>query len=139
MRTRLLRPFRWTLALGLLLAAGCGSDGNGGMTAPQYEPEVVNDPNVVFTFQATALNDVSDVATYYWSVSSGSIVIHPSTATDAGTITLQIRDDAGKVVYEGDVPASGDITPPDGLAGDWRIRISLSGFSGSINFELQMQ
>jgi len=125
------------MALGLFVAAGCGSDNK--VTAPQYQAEVVNTPNVAFSFQATALTDVSDVAIYYWSVSSGNVVIHPSTSTDAGTITLQVRDDAGDLVYEGDVPPSGDISPPAGAPGNWRVRVALSNFSGSVNFELQMQ
>ena len=118
-----------------LLATGCGNDA----LAPQFEPEVVNTPNVAFSFQATGLQDVSDVVNYTWSVSSGSVIIHPATATTAGTITLNIRDAAGTVIYNGTVPASGDITPPSGAAGSWAIRVTLTDYSGTINFAVQMQ
>ncbi len=124
-----------TLAVGLLTAA-CGG---GNALAPQFEPEVVNTPNVAFSFQATGLQDISDVVSYTWSVSSGSVVIHPATSTTAGTINLNIRDAAGAVIYDGSVPASGDITPPAGAAGAWTIRVSLTGYSGTINFAVQMQ
>ena len=125
--------------LGLtLLAMGCGSSNNNAL-APQFQPEVVNTPNVAFSFQATGLTDVSDALSYTWSVSSGSIVIHPATTTTSGTLTLNIKDAAGSVVYNGSVPATGDIAPPTGSAGPWKVRITLAQYSGTINFALQMQ
>jgi hypothetical protein len=130
--------YRLTLfAIGLaLLTAACGSDN---VLAPQYQPRVVNTPNVAFSFQATGLQDVSDVVGYTWSVSSGSVIIHPATSTTAGTITLNIKDATGTVIYNGAVPASGDITPPTGAAGAWRIGVTLANYTGTINFAVQMQ
>ncbi|MGE0355237.1 MAG: hypothetical protein AB7Q69_18660, partial [Gemmatimonadales bacterium] len=64
-------------ALALALVTACGSDNAVG---PQYQPQVVNNPNVAFSFQATGLQGVSDVVSYTWSVSSGSIIIHPATS-----------------------------------------------------------
>lgn len=123
------------LALSLLTAA-CGSDN---ALAPKYQPHVANTPNVAFSFQATGLQDVDDVVAYNWSASSGSVVIHPATNTTGGTITLNIKDAAGTVIYNGPVPASGDITPPTGTGGTWRIKVTLVGYTGTINFEVQMQ
>lgn len=128
---------RFTLsALALLLTAACGG---GNALAPQFEPQVVNTPNVQFSFQATGLQNIDDVVNYNWSVSSGNIIIHPSTATSSGTITLNIKDASGAVVYNGTVPASGDITPPAGTAGTWKVRVTLVNYTGTINFALQMQ
>ena len=125
--------------LGLtLLAIGCGSSNNNAL-APQFQPEVVNTPNVAFSFQATGLTDVSDALGYTWSVSSGSIVIHPATNTTGGTLTLNIKDASGAVIYNGPVPATGDISPPNGTGGPWKIRVTLEQYSGTINFALQMQ
>jgi len=126
-----------TLALALL-AMGCGSSNNNAL-APQFQPEVVNTPNVAFSFQATGLTDVSDALSYTWSVSSGSIVIHPATNTTGGTLTLNIKDATGAVIYNGPVPATGDISPPTGTAGPWKVRVTLAQYSGTINFALQMQ
>ena len=123
------------LALAVLTAA-CGSDN---ALAPEYQPQVVNTPNVAFSFQATGLQDIDDVVGYTWSVSSGSVIIHPATSTTSGTITLNIKDAAGTVIYNGPVPASGDITPPAGAAGAWKIRVTLVNFTGTINFAVQMQ
>jgi len=119
-----------------LLSTACGSDN---ALAPQFQPEVVNTPNVAFSFQATGLADVSDVVAYTWSVSSGNMVIHPATATASGTITLNIKDAGGAVVYNGTVPSTGDITPPAGTAGPWNVRVTLSNYTGTVNFALQMQ
>ena len=129
----------WTgavLAMAAVLAMGCGSDN---AVAPKYQPQVVNTPNVAFSFQATGLTNVDDVVGYNWSVSSGDIIIHPSTATSSGTINLRIRDGSGAVVYDGDVPPSGDIDLPAAVAGTWRVRVELVNYSGTINFALQMQ
>jgi hypothetical protein len=124
------------VAMAAVLAMACGSDN---AVAPKYQPQVVNTPNVAFSFQATGLTNVDDVVSYNWSVSSGDIIIHPSTATSGGTITLRIKDGAGAVVYDGDVPASGDIDLPASAAGTWRVHVSLVNYSGTINFALQMQ
>lgn len=124
---------------GLVLALSTAACGGNSALDPSYQPEVVNNPNVAFTFQATALQDVSEVVSYTWSASSGSIVIHPATATSSGTITLNIKDASGAVIYNGGVPSSGDITPPAGTGGPWKVRVTLSNYSGTINFELQMQ
>jgi hypothetical protein len=129
------RPALSALSLALLTAA-CGSDN---ALAPQFQPEVVNTPNVAFSFQATGLANVSDAVSYTWSVSSGSVVIHPATNTTSGTIALNIKDAAGAVIYNGTVPASGDITPPTGSAGPWKIAVTLSNYTGTINFAVQMK
>ena len=123
-------------ALALVLVAACGSSN---ALAPQWQPQVVNTPNVAFSFQATGLQDVTDVVGYTWSVSSGSVIIHPATATVSGTITLNIKDATGAVIYNGDVPPSGDITPPAGQAGPWKVRVTLANYTGTINFAVQMQ
>jgi len=119
-----------------LYATGCSGDN---AVAPQYQPQVVNTPNVMFSFQATGLQDVTDALSYNFSVSSGTVIIHPATATSSGTITLNIKDASGAVVYNGTVPASGDITPPVGDAGTWKIALTLANYTGTINFEVQMQ
>jgi len=124
-----------SLALALFLTA-CGSSN---ALAPQYQPQVVNTPNVAFSFQATGLQNVTDVLNYTWSASSGSIIIHPATATTSGTITLTVKDAAGAVIYNGTVPATGDITPPAGSGGAWSVRITFSNYTGTTNFALQMQ
>jgi hypothetical protein len=122
------------LALTALIAACGGSNA----LAPKYQPQVVNTPNVVFSFQATGLQGVSDVVGYTWNASSGSVIIHPSTSTTSGTITLNIKDAASTVIYNGSVPASGDITPPTGAGGPWTISVTLVNYTGTINFAVQM-
>lgn len=119
-----------------LLASACGSDN---VLAPAYQPEVVNTPNVAFSFQATGLQDVTDVVVYTWNVSSGRVIIHPATATTSGSILLNIKDAGGAVIYNGGVPPSGDITPAAGATGAWKITVTLQNYSGTINFAVQMQ
>ena len=123
---------------GLILSITACSESNNAL-APQYQPEVVNTANVAFSFQATGLQDITDNLSYTWSASSGRVIIHPATATLSGTITLNLRDAAGTVIYNGTVPSSGDITPPTGVGGPWTIRVMLSDYSGTVNFAVQMQ
>jgi len=132
-------PFRRAQALIALalLAAACGGSDNA--LAPKFQPQVVNTPNVTFSFQATGLQNIDDALAYTWNASSGSVIIHPATATTGGSITLLIKDAAGAVVYNGAVPPSGDITPPAGAGGAWHISLSLVNYSGTINFAVQMQ
>jgi len=134
MRTPLRRAHA-LIALALWTVA-CGGDN---ALAPKYQPQVVNTPNVAFSFQATGLQNVDDVVAYTWNASSGSVVIHPATSTTGGTITLVIKDATGAVVYNGSVPPSGDITPPVGAGGAWRISVTLVNYTGTINFAVQMQ
>jgi hypothetical protein len=124
------------LAVAAVMAMACGSDN---AVAPKYQPQVTNTPNVAFSFQATGLQNVDDVVSYNWSASSGDIIIHPSTATSGGTITLRIKDASGAIVYDGDVPPSGDIDLPAATAGTWKVRVELVNYTGTINFALQMQ
>ena len=100
------RPALYSAVLALVTAA-CADKA----LAPKFQPQVANTPNVVFSFQATGLTNITDLLSYTWNASSGRVVIHPSTVTTAGTITLNIKDAAGAVIYNGTVPASGDITP----------------------------
>ena len=132
-------PFRRAQALIALalLAAACGGSDNA--LAPKFQPQVVNTPDVTFSFQATGLQSIDDALTYTWNASSGSVIIHPATATTGGTITLLIKDATGAVVYNGSVPPSGDITPPAGAGGAWKISLELVNYSGTINFAVQMQ
>lgn len=130
--------FRFSLA-GLALALLTAACGSSNALAPQYQPQVVNTPNVAFSFQATGLQNVSDVLSYTWNASSGSVIIHPATSTTSGSITLNIEDAAGTVIYNGTVPATGDITPPTGVGGAWKIGVTLANYTGTINFAVQMQ
>ena len=136
MRTSSLIKSGMALIAFTALAISCGSND---ATAPEYQPQVANTPNLAFGFQATGLQNVDDVVYYTWSVASGNAVIHPATSTTGGSITLRIRDAQGTTLYNGDVPASGDITPPPGARGDWKIRLTLVNYTGTINFALQMQ
>ncbi|HSE68909.1 MAG TPA: hypothetical protein VLB12_18085 [Gemmatimonadales bacterium] len=127
------------LTLAAILFAPIAGCGGSNALAPQNQPEVVNTPNAKFSFQATLLQDVSDVLSYSWSVSSGHIIIHPATSITGGSLSLTIKDAAGSMIYDGPIPPSGDITPPGGTAGLWHIRVTFTNYTGTINFRLQMQ
>jgi hypothetical protein len=136
MRTSTLIKFGLALIAFTAVAVSCGSDN---ATELDYQPQVVNMPNASFSFQATGLENVNDVLNYTWSNASGDVIIHPSTSTTGGSIRLRISDSWETTLYDGDVPGSGDITPPPGAGGESKIRLTLQNYTGTINFALQMQ
>lgn len=121
------------LALGgfmLILLAGCGDS-----LAP-FQPEINNAPDN-FQFQATGLNGVTWSQEYVWQNSDPTADVDHSSAVTAGTTLLTIRDAAGTQVYASALGPSGSITTLAGTAGSWRITVSLTDASGTLNFRVQ--
>ena len=93
------RPMRINIRLTLpaltlaLLAAACGGSDNA--LAPQFQPEVVNTPNVAFSLQATGLTDVSDVMSYTLERIVGEHRDSPGHNTASGTSRSTSRTPAG--------------------------------------------
>jgi len=117
-------------ALTLLLLAGCGDS-----LAP-FEPEITNAPDN-FQFQATGLSDVTWSQEYVWQNSGATADVDHSSAVTAGTTLLTIRDSTGSQVYASPLLASGSLATLAGTAGSWRITVSLTNVSGTINFRVQ--
>ena len=127
------RLVRRPVALALLLAACSG----GSVLAPQFQPQVANNPDN-FQFQATGVTNVTQVLTYRWSCSSGTASVNPATTTTSGSVSMVIKDGAGATVYSGNVPPSGTFnTSPAGSVGMWTIELTFTDYSGTINFRVQ--
>ena len=125
---------RW-LALGALLAglagAHCSSDPTTGV-----QIEVRND-NDNFQFHATALSQGSDLRSYSWQNSGTGATLDITTQSSAGSIHLVVRDAANSVVYDADLPANLVTTTATGVAGGWRITVSMTGFTGTVALLVQ--
>ncbi len=113
------------------LVVGCGSDS----LAP-YEPEIHNNADK-FELQATGVSNLSRTFAYVWANSGTKAAVDHSTAATAGTVTLQILDDANTQVYSGNLSTDGVFDTAVGQAGQWTIRVIFSGFSGTVNFSAE--
>jgi len=120
-----------TTAAAALLVYGCGSNPLG-----PFQPEVSNQPDS-FQLQATDVRGVSATLTYDWNQSGVVANVDHSTTTTAGQAGLVIRDAMGNQVYaHGLVPSFNDQTAA-GSAGTWKIILTLTDYSGTLNFRVQ--
>lgn len=117
------------LLLGVL--TGCGSD----PLAP-FEPQVNNAPDT-FQMQATGVQHVSLTRSYSWSNSGARATIDHSTTTSTGSAQLLIRDAAGTVVYDRALAPSLNEATAAGQTGTWTILVTLSNYTGTLNFRVQ--
>ena len=121
-----------TRSAALLLCLACGSD----PLAP-FQPEITNAPDN-FQFQATGLTGVTWSQEYVWENSDATANIDHSSAVTGGTTLLTIRDHNGTQVYSAALGPSGSVATSAGVAGtNWRIRVQLTGVSGTLNFRVQ--
>ena len=123
------------VAIVLLLAtvAGCGG---GSALNPQFQPQVTNQPDN-FQFQSTGVTNVTQTLQYTWQNSGTMANVNQATTVTAGTATLTIRDAATTQVYQANMTANGTFVTNAGTTGAWTIQVTLTSFSGTINFRVQ--
>jgi hypothetical protein len=121
----------WSATLLLCLLAGCGND----PLAP-FQPEVSNAPDN-FSLQATGVTSVSTTLNYSWQNSGTRATINHSSTTTAGSTLLVIKDAAGTTVYSKALSPSLNEPTTAGTAGTWSIQLTLTNYSGTLNFLAQ--
>lgn len=120
-----------TLVLAVLLASCGGSD----PLAP-FQPQVSNVADN-FSLQATGVTGISSTVSYSWANSGTRATINHSTTTTVGTTLLVIKDANGATVYSKALSPSLNEPTVVGVAGTWTIQLTLSNYSGTINFLAQ--
>ncbi len=122
---------RTSLAAALALQGACSDD----PLAP-FQPEVSNAADN-FQLQATNVTNVTATRTYTWQNTGTRATVNHATSLTGGTIRLTMRDAAGTVAYDkGLVPSLNEPTSV-GSAGAWTIVVTMTGYSGTINFRAQ--
>ncbi len=117
------------------LVTGCGG---GSALNPAFQPQVANNPDN-FQFQSTGVQSVTQNLQYTWSNSGTHASVNQATTVTGGSAMLQIRDSQGTLVYNSDLALNGTFpTNPAGQAGNWTILLTLSNYSGTLNFRVQM-
>jgi hypothetical protein len=119
---------------GILSLSACSSD-TAEPLAP-FEPEVSNATDN-FQLQATDVTDVGTVLQYTWENTGTQASVDHSTTTSGGSAVIAIRDASGATVYDQDLAPSLNEDTASGSTGNWTIIVTLSEYSGTLNFRVQ--
>ncbi len=114
--------------------AGCGS-GNSALN-PLFQPQVGNAPDN-FQFQSTGVSNVTQTLTYTWQNTGIAATVNQATTITAGQAILTIRDANGVQVYMADLLNNGTFDTGTGQTGNWTIVLTLTNYSGTLNFRVQ--
>lgn len=121
------------LAAAVLLAVtGC----SGGDVLAKYQPQVVNAADQ-FRFQVSGLNAVTTTHEYTWSNAGQKAGVEQVMLLGGGAGTITIFDAANTQVYQQPIGTAGVQQTLSGAPGRWRIRVELSGASGSVGVRVQ--
>ncbi len=122
-----------TMFTALALTVGCGSSSNPNAALNAFQPEIVNNTDA-FSFQATAVENVSATMVYSWQNTGTQATINHSSAVDSGTVSVTILDANGTQVYSNPLVASLNEPTTAGTAGAWTITVTLTNVYGTLNF-----
>ncbi len=117
-------------------AAGCGGSKQPVNSLAPFQPEIVNTTDN-FQFQATGVNSVSATVSYHWSNSGAQATINHSSTVTGGTVDVRIYDANDSLVYTRPLVASANEPSTVGISGLWRIVVTLTKCSGTLNFRAQ--
>lgn len=120
-----------TVVFAFATLLGCGND-----PLAQFQPQISNAADN-FQLQATNVSNVTTTATYVWANSGTRATINHSTTTSAGSTLLVIKDAAGATVYSKALSPSLNEPTTAGQAGTWSIQLTLTNYSGTLNFRAQ--
>jgi hypothetical protein len=102
-----------------------------------YQPEVSNVADN-FALQATGVSNVAATQSYTWSNAGTRATINHSTTIQSGTTLLVIKDAVGTTVYSKALsPSLNEPTSPVGVAGTWTLQLTLTNYTGTMNFRVQ--
>ena len=119
-------------AIACVLLVGCDSNNSLG----PFQPQINNVANT-FQLQATGVNNVSTTLNYTWQNDGTTGNVNQASTVNKGTATLTILDANGTQVYTKSLAENGTFTTSTGTSGMWKIRVTLSGYSGTLNFRVQ--
>jgi len=118
-------------AIALLAACGNSTD----HLAP-FSPQVTN-VAVKFHLQATNVTNVTSTINYTWANTGTTAAAGQSSTVSAGTAVLTVLDRNGMQVYSQSLSANGTFPTNAGTTGNWTVRLVLTNYSGTLNFQVQ--
>jgi len=129
-------PLSGRLLVALLALAALGACGSSSSSLSPFQPQV-SKPTDNFQLQATNVTNVTTTVTNSWVNTGTQATVSHSTTTTAGSTLLVIKDAAGNTVYNRALSPSLDEPTMIGKAGTWSIQLTLSNYSGTLNFRVQ--
>lgn len=123
-------------SVGLALILGAAPGACSSEPLAPFQPEVASATDN-FQLQATSVQGVTSTRTWSWNNTGTRATINHSTTTTAGTALLTIRDGAGTTVYTKALSPSLNEATAVGTTGTWTIVLTLTGYSGTLNFRAQ--
>ena len=118
------------LAIVGMLCGGCED------TLAPFQPEIGNMQDS-FQLQATNVTNVTTTLVYPWKNTGTRATINHSTTTTTGTTLLVLKDSTGSTVYSKALFPSLNEPTDTGAAGSWTIILTLTNYSGTLNFRAQ--
>jgi hypothetical protein len=92
-----------------------------------------------FELQSTDVTGVTTTVVYDWRNTGLYARVHHATTTTAGTASIVIRDAFGTIVYQRALVPSLNQASQIGSPGTWTITLTLTDYSGTLNFRVQKQ
>ena len=117
--------------------SGCGGSNTPPAPLAAFQPEIVNVQDN-FSFQATAVQNVTATLTYTWPNSGTRATINHSSVITGGSAAVTVYDVNDSLVYTKGLVASASEPSTTGIAGNWKIVVVLTNVSGTLNFSAQM-
>jgi hypothetical protein len=118
------------ITIGVLV--GCGDD----PTSSQV-PDVTNTQDN-FHFALKDAKSLDTTITYWWQMGGTTANVNQNSDIKGGNADVIIEDAADQQVYRTDLTEDGSFASSFGAEGGfWKIRFTLSKFSGSIDFRAQ--
>lgn len=119
----------------LLMLSACGSD-NPVDPLAGFQPQVNNVADN-FQLQATDVTHVGTILQYSWDNTGTQASVDHSTTTSGGGTGLLIQDADGTTVYSSALAPSLNEDTASGTTGTWTISLTLTDYSGTLNFRVQ--
>jgi len=131
-----MKTFASLRSIGLAVIMGVGAGACSSNPLDPFQPEITNATDN-FQLQATGVAGVTSTQTYSWRNTGTRATINHSTTTTAGAAQLTVRDGAGTQVYSKALVPSLNEPTATGTAGTWTIVLTLTAYSGTLNFRAQ--
>ena len=105
--------------------------------AASFEPQVNSDSRR-FALAAANVTSVTSSFTFDWVNPATSAIVRDSTTTTSeGCASVRIYDATGTLVYSMALLPRFIRQTATGVAGTWTIEVTMTGYSGTVNFRLE--
>ena len=127
--------FRKVFFFSLLIFFGCAKEKSNDSLS-SFKPEITNQADN-FQLQATSVVNTTTTISYTWKNNGSKANIDKSGIITSGSGKLTIYDANGLQVFTTDLKTTGSDISSTGAAGDWKIKLDLTSYNGTLNFRVQ--